>query len=114
MKRQIVILVLAILFILTIFSGCFGNNNDEENKFIGTWKHGTIPTSRPIIFSKNSNCDYLGDQATWELKNGKLVVNLIDLNDELIFDYEFLDNNKILILTNTGTDPPQINDYVKQ
>jgi len=113
MKRQIVILVLAILFVLTIFTGCFGNNNDEENKFIGTWKHGTIPASRPIIFSKNGICDYKGDQATWELKNGKLVVNLTN-NNEIIFDYEFLDNNQILILTDTGTDPPQVDDYKKQ
>ncbi|UCF49287.1 MAG: hypothetical protein JSU91_05940 [Thermoplasmatales archaeon] len=113
MKKQIIISAVAIVILTLGFSGCFGNDsNDELNKFIGTWNHGTIPASRPLIFTSDGNCDYMGDQAIWELKNEKLVVNLTDHNIELIFDYEFLDDNKLLILTNTETE--QTDDYIKQ
>jgi hypothetical protein len=113
MKQQIIILVISIVLITLGFSGCFGNdNNDELNKFVGTWNHGTMPTGRPLIFTADGNCDYLGDQGRWELKNEKLVVNLTDYNFELIFDYKFLDNNTILELTNIETE--QIDDYIKQ
>ena len=113
MKKQIVILGIAILFIVVGFCGCFSNDSkSEENKFVGTWNHGTLPTGRPIIFTSDGNCNYLGDQAKWELKNGKLVVNLTDINNELIFDYEFLEDNQLLILTNLDTGQPD--DYKKQ
>ncbi len=113
MKKQIIITTVAILLITLGFSGCFGNDSNEElNKFIGTWNHGTMPTSRPLIFTSDGNCEFMGDQGRWELKDGKLAVNLTVYNLELIFDYEFLDNNKILELKNTESG--QIDDYIKQ
>ncbi len=113
MKRQIVILGIAILFIVVGFCGCFSNDSkSEENKFVGIWIHGTLTTGRPIIFSSNGNCDYLGDQAKWEIKDGKLVVNLTDIDDILTFDYEFLEDDQLLILTEVTTG--HVDDYRKQ
>ncbi len=113
MQKKIMILGIAILFVIIGFCGCFGNDSkSEENKFVGTWIHGTLTGGRPIIFSSNGNCDYLGDQAKWEIKDGKLVVNLTVINMELIFNYKFLDDNKILELTELGSG--QVQDYKKQ
>jgi hypothetical protein len=113
MQKKIMILGIAILFIVVGFCGCFGNDSkSEENKFVGTWIPGTLTEGRSIIFSSNGNCDYLGDQAKWEIKDGKLVVNLTAINNELIFDYKFLDDNKTLELTELESG--RVYDYKKQ
>ena len=113
MKKQIVILGIIVILIFVGFSGCFGNENkSEEDKFVGTWNHGTLPTGRPLIFKSNGNCNFLGEQAMWEVKDEKLVVNYTNFENEIIFDYEFLDDNKVLILTETISG--QVDDYKKQ
>ena len=113
MKKQIVIISIVVLFIFLGISGCFGNDSDSElNKFVGTWIHGTMSSGRPIIFSSNGNCDYLGDPAKWEIKNEKLIVDFTDIQNTLTFDYEFLEDNQVLILTEIATG--QVDDYRKQ
>ena len=118
MKKQLIILGITILIIFSLFCGCTsnGNNNSmldsESKKFVGTWKHGTLPSGIFIIFSSNGNCEYLGEQAKWELKNEKLEISYTKIENELIFDYEFLDNDQILILTEIATG--QVDDYRKQ
>ena len=116
MKKQIVVSGIAILFIVVGLSGCFDNDNSnsELNKFVGTWKHGTIPNGPTIRFSSSGECFYIRDNAEWEIKNGKLVVDFTDVEGDvtLTFDYEFLDDNQVLILTDVETG--QIDDYKKQ
>ncbi|KYK25230.1 hypothetical protein AYK24_10440 [Thermoplasmatales archaeon SG8-52-4] len=119
-KSNFIIIGILITLIVSIFSGCINNSDnnsnlsDESKKFVGTWKHGTSAGKLPITFSANGNCDYEGEEANWEIKNGKLVIYLINKETELVLDYNFLDNNQILELTNNNIDPPQIDDYKKQ
>jgi hypothetical protein len=119
-KNEIIIIGILITLIISIFSGCTNNTNnnsnlsDESQKFVGTWKHGTLPNVLPITFSANGYCDYLGEEANWKINNDKLVIYFINSDTELILDYLFLDNNQILELTNNNIEPPQIDDYKKQ
>jgi len=119
MKKQIVIIGIFFLFIFTFLCGCNNNTNnnsnpsDDSQKFIGTWQHGTLQNVR-IIFSKNGNCDYHGQVAKWEIKEGKLEIYTTGEELTLTFDYNFLDNNQILELINVDTDPPLVDNYMKQ
>jgi len=112
MKKQIVILGIAILLIVVGLSGCFNSDNSELNKFIGKWKHGTIQDDIIIEFLSNGKGIYQGNSVEWEIKDGKLVVDFTDRDIILTFDYEFLNNNQILILTELETG--QVDDYIKQ
>jgi len=113
MKKQIVIIGIVSLLIFVGFSGCLGNDSDNElNKFVGTWLHGTLQTGGTIIFSSDGNCNYKNDLGIWEIKGGKLVINLTERNIILTFNYVFRENNKILELTNL--EDGHVDDYKKQ
>lgn len=113
MKNNIVIIGILIILTFVGFSGCFGEeSNSELNKFIGTWKHGTLKDGGTIIFYSDGNCNYNFDSAKWELKNNKLIINLTDLRITLTFNYTFLDNNQILELVNVENGI--MDDYRKQ
>ena len=121
-KNQLFVLGLLVFFIIMILSGCtsdsnINNNNsnssNESQKFIGTWNHGSLPNTQ-IIFSKNGICQYQGEDASWNLNENKLVINIQDTELTLKFEYNFLDDNQILELINNDTDPPMIDDYRKQ
>jgi hypothetical protein len=122
MKKQFIIFGISILFIFLFLCGCAytennenGTNsetNSESKKFIGTWKHGTIKDKMPIIFSSNGDCKYEGEDAKWNLDNDKLIIKLTDIQNEISFNYEFLDNEKILVLTEIITG--HVDDYIKQ
>jgi len=113
MKKQIIILTITVLLIVVGLSGCFGSDNEnikELNKFVGTWEHGSLQDGPIIIFYSNGTCIYIRDHAEWQIKNGKLVIDLLYRERILTLDYEFLDDNQILILTD---DMGQIDDYKK-
>jgi hypothetical protein len=113
MKKQIVILGIIFLIIFTGLSGCIGNeSNSEKDKFLGTWYQGSVSSKLLLIFYSNGDCNFLGDQATWEIKNKNLIVNFTNIQNELIFDYVFLDDGNILELTEVASGI--ISDYRKQ
>ena len=113
MKNQIMILGISILLIVFALSGCFGNDsNNELNKFIGIWKHVSSIDGITIIFESNGNCKYKIDPAKWEIKDEKLIIDFINVNVTLTFNYRFLDKNQILELENVETG--LVYDYKKQ
>ena len=117
MKKQFLLFGISIFVIFILFCGCLSENNNSDSsnelkKFLGTWKHGTSPNIRPITFSSNGNCNFQGEEAKWEIENSKLFINFLNLENNLIFDYEFQDNNQILFLSNNQTG--QVYDYIKQ
>ncbi len=111
MKKQIVFLGVAILLIVVGLSGCFKSDNSELNKFVGKWKHASIQNGVIIEFLSSGKGFYHGESVEWEIKDEKLVVDLIDRNNTLTFDYEFLNNNQILILTEIESG--HVDDYKK-
>jgi hypothetical protein len=117
-KNKLIIFGILIILIFSIFCGCTNNSNnnsdlsDESQKFVGTWRHGTLSGILPLIFNSNGDCNYQGEVARWKIDNDKLVVNFVNIEDESTFDYEFLDNDQVLILTETLSG--QVDDYKKQ
>jgi uncharacterized protein YxeA len=120
MKKQVIIIAIVIFLIsagLTLLM--YNPLNTEKNKFIGTWKslepidtltyeffsNGTIRATSFIdsykkqFFGNLSNYSYLG---TWELKNGKLIMNASGIFNSTL-DYNFSNNDTILIIAPSGT-----------
>ena len=111
MKKHVVVLGIITLLIVVGLTGCSDNGNKELKKFVGFWRFGTSPNSGTLTFYSNGTGIFIKDYAEWKIENGKLVVYLPYRDQTLRYDYEFLDDNQILILTDeTG----QINDYKKQ
>ena len=113
MKKQIIILAIAILLIAVGFTGCFDSENEsikELKKFVGQWRHGTLQNVGTITFFSNGTGIYLYDFAEWKIENGKLIIDILYREEILKFDYEFLDD-QTLILTNVDTG--HVDDYKK-
>ena len=116
--KQFIIFGIFFLIVISILSGCTSDTPNEEDisnevkKFIGRWTHGTIQGDLPLEFKSNGDCNYLGEDAVWEIKGGVLIINFVNVVNELTFDFEFLDDNKTLILTEISTG--QVDDYKKQ
>jgi hypothetical protein len=108
MKKQLVIIGIVAILVSIGLSGCNDVNNTiniEKNRFIGIWQNSTgYP---PILeFSKDGRCTY-GGNGTWDLIDGKLVINLPSYNLNDTYNYAFSNNDKTLTLTFTG------NNYVE-
>jgi len=120
MKKQVIIIAIVIFLIsagLTLLM--YNPLNTEKNKFIGIWKsfepidtltyeffsNGTMKATSFIdsykkqFFGNLSNYSYLG---TWELKNGKLIMNASGIFNSTL-DYNFSNNDTILIIAPSGT-----------
>ena len=120
MKKQVIIIAIVIFLIsagLTLLM--YNPLNTEKNKFIGIWKsfepidtltyeffsNGTMKATSFIdsykkqFFGNLSNYSYLG---TWELKNGKLIMNASGIFSSTL-DYNFSNNDTILIIAPSGT-----------
>ena len=120
MKKQVIIIAIVIFLIsagLTLLM--YNPLNTEKNKFIGIWKsfepidtltyeffsNGTMKATSFIdsykkqFFGNLSNYSYLG---TWELKNGKLIMNASGIFNSTL-DYNFANNDTILIIAPSGT-----------
>ena len=98
MKKQSVILGIAVLLICIGLSGC-NEQSSEENKFLGTWIDNT---GEITIFHEDgtttSILDDLQETGTWKLENDRLIITFLGLI--LTFDYSFSNNDKTLTITN--------------
>ena len=97
-------------------SGCNQVSNTltpEKSKFVGTWVNATSPYTTIKLLS-DGTCSYSSNSGAWDLKGGKLVMDL--LNDDvpftLTYNYIFSDNDKTLSLTSMSGVEPRV--YTKQ
>jgi len=91
MRKQMIIFGISIIFIVLLFSGCFGNDSEKEfNKFIGTWKHGTLLEGGIIKFFSNGNLEYKQDIGEWKIKDGVLTIYLYKPYGTQSFDYRLM------------------------
>jgi len=84
--------------------GCIEQNNQNKNseldRFVGTWKDGQTT----FIFFSDGICSYLyGAKATYDIKDSNLVID-VEGGAIQTFNYQFLDNDTTLILTNVVLD----------
>ena len=105
LKKQFTIINIIILLSVIIFSGCNDlDENRESNRFIGYWylQSGGLNYSLGKSVKFNSDGTLSNDTivATYEIKDGKLVVTVGDFARMYIFDYSFSEDDYVLTLTN--------------
>ena len=99
MKKQLVIIGIAVILITVGLSGCNEENNTlnpEKNKFVGTWQNST---SMVIDLFSDETCTYLSINGIWDLKDGILGFEL-STGSIIHYRYKFSNNNRTLTLTN--------------
>jgi uncharacterized alpha/beta hydrolase family protein len=113
MKMKTILLFILMVIIIGFLIGCTEttNNNsnedsNEESRFVGTWDSEENPDIIPIklILNSDGTSTVNGMNSTWELKNGQLIVTIIDLELVSTFDYFFTENDTILHLRLEGND----------
>ena len=108
MKKQLVIVGIVALLVCVGLSGCNYITSDK-NKFIGTWigplsleyTGATILENITLIFiSDGTLSEGITSGGTWDIKDGKLVIN--DGIGMRVFSYSFSNGDKSLILISTA------------
>jgi len=98
MKKQLMIVGIFVILLTVGLSGCTSNPlNTEKNKFVGTWN--TIYET--YTFFSDGTCSISGLSGTYDIKDGKLVINAMELM--LTFSYLFSNNDNTLTLTMTNS-----------
>ena len=109
--RVIPILLIIMMISVTVLSGCEERNpplSKEEKRFLGTWK-GDDP--HVMAFFPDRACSFLSDfSGYWEVKDGKLVIDL--KTGTVILDYIFSENDSILTITEEASG--YTGDYIRQ
>ncbi len=104
MKKLLVIIGIVALLVNVGLSGCnqISNNlNPEESKFVGTWKNTTSYMTLDLI--SDGTCSMWSYTGTWDLKDGKLVIDLPSVGVPFTYTYIYLffNNDKTLKLIPT-------------
>lgn len=118
MKKQLIILGVAVLLICVGLSGCFESDNESSNvldKFVGKWTSASLLYEKTITFFSDGTGFNNSGSIEWEIKDEQLVIYWHDGNHTAIYDYEFLKDEKygdILILSDVDTGHI-VHDYKK-
>jgi hypothetical protein len=123
MKKQLVIIGILAILVTVGLSGCLTQNNNEnqinntinpenttqnnnetlvnnttnpeKTKFVGTWLNASYLI---INFFSDGTCIYVGNSGTWDLKDGKLSIEIPGAYS-ITANYGFSNNNRTLSLT---------------
>lgn len=100
-------IIIFLLFLTTIFSGCFEEEyKTEEDKFIGRWKAEEEKgyKDRAFQFFKNGTCYIMTYKlkGTYHINKAEniLIVNQSSPKDQYVYSYSFNYNYDKLTLTN--------------
>jgi len=110
MKKQLIIIGIVALLVCVGLSGC--EQLSRDNRFVGTWK-GNLDYSIITFFSDGtftSGAGLFAGSGTWEIKDGKLVLNAP--NGAVSFNFVFSNNDNTLTLTLTGSTVSEV--FTKQ
>jgi len=102
MKKQLVIIGVTLILLIVGLSGCNEEKNTintEKNKFIGTWQNTTLGYTTTITLFSNGTSKVNTGNATWGLKDGKLVITLALTGQPTEYPYTFSNNDRTLTLT---------------
>ena len=107
LKKMLFIFGVAILLIFVNLTGCSDNKDNEGNpeidsRFIGTWKSGAEQYNS-FTFLSDGIGNGMGDFIEWKIKNETLEVFMQTRNITITYNFEFLENNTVLILTDDKT-----------
>lgn len=121
MKKLLIISGITILLLCVGLSGCNQENNTldpEKTRFLGSWQNiskntQTLETyTQTLFFYSNGTCSHHIESGNifngvWDLKEGKLAINLTSIGLYSEYYYEFSNNDNMLTLTFTE------NNYVE-
>jgi len=102
MRKQLVIIGFVLFFVCVSLTGCeqvSNTLNPEENKFIGTWQNTTLGLTISLSLFSDGTCTYLSISGTWDIKDGKFVMEFADSSLSSTYTYRFFDNDRTLSLT---------------
>jgi hypothetical protein len=128
MKKKLIIIGIITLLVTIGLSGCnqISNTlNTERNRFFGTWSNSQVHDDGMGPYTIKTTITFLSDgtvswsslltsSGTWDLKDGKLVMNvqLGDSSNIVINNYSFSNNDKTLSLTDVNIGGTTV--YTKQ
>lgn len=102
MRKQLVIIGVILFFICVSLSGCNQVSDTltlEKNKFIGTWQNTTLGLVITLSLFSDGTCTYLSLSGTWDVTDGKFVMEFADSRLSSTYTYTFSDNDRTLTLT---------------
>jgi hypothetical protein len=100
MKKQFVIIGILTILVSVELSGCNEVNNTlspDKIKFVGTWYKSNYLVMNLV---SDGTCSYLTESGTWDIKDGKLVLDLSSGYNPS-FNYAFSDSDLTIKLTST-------------
>ncbi|VVB61215.1 Uncharacterised protein [uncultured archaeon] len=116
MEKQLLIIIGVIALLVCIgLCGCNQVNNTinpEKNKFVGTWQNTTLDLTTTINLFSDGTCLYLDLPGTWDVKDGKLIMDFTDSGFTWTYNYVFSNNDRTLSLTFTAGGLSQV--FIKQ
>lgn len=96
MQKQIAVVLIAILFIIVGLSGC-NEYADDKGKIIGTWRgKGGGSLTVAYSFFSDGTCSWGSLAGTWDIKDGKIVMTLMNGEMSKSLNYKFTDDPDIL------------------
>lgn len=108
MKKQLVITVIVVILVSVGLTGCSevsNTINPEKNKFVGTWKNTTSFLTLDLL--SDGTCSMWSYTGAWELKDGKLVIDITSVGIPITYTYIYIffnnDNTLRLIPTKSTT-----------
>lgn len=99
MKKNLIGIVLIIILILPVFSGCTEINifKNDKNRIVGTWKGLDKDLIEYFIFNKDNSGNIIFGKYDvsfkYYFKDKKLTLNYIDAPIEKNFKYVFFSDN---------------------
>ena len=103
MNKNLIIFGIIILLICIGLSGC-NFQSSEENRFVGTWKKESDQYSQTILTFYSDGTYSIGSttMGDYNIKDGKLELQIIDSSMSQIYEYSFSNNDKTLTLSSVG------------
>lgn len=119
MKKKFLIPLVTILLLIVSLCGCFQNEENstklssEEKRFLGSWANSTKFQGKTITITYNfspnktyevtaeSGSDKVSYSGTWKIRDDILFIAIEGRTQS--GDYQFLDNDTTLILTDMNT-----------
>lgn len=118
-KKQFVIIGIVALLVCVGLSGCNQISNvflTDEDKLVGTWNSDGIWLDVPtvIVFSSNgtfkidlgipnSPIDFSLTEGKWNMKDGVLMMEIVDLIPPSNYTYKFSEDSRTLEITDIGS-----------
>lgn len=114
MKKITLLAIILLVVSVGLLSGCTELKNvmsPDASKFVGTWSTGGYIPAGYTFFS-DGTCSVSGLSGSWELKEGKLVINIMNEGVSIVYGYQFSEDDTILELTDMGSG--HILTFIKQ